>query len=71
MYPYKHYTIKLLVNNLKGTQLVCKGKKEKRKRILRADQLGSTLQLSARTVGIERGPEFVQDTCSIAFLRDM
>jgi hypothetical protein len=71
MNPYKHYIIKLVVNNLKGTRLVCKGKREKRKTNLRADQLGSTWLLSARTVGTERGPEFVQDTCSIAFLGDM
>jgi hypothetical protein len=71
MHPYKHYTIKLLVNNLKGKRLVCKRKRKKRKRILRADQLGSTWLLSARTAGTELGPEFVQDTCSIAFLGDM
>lgn len=71
MNPYKHYTLKLLVNNLKGTQLVCKEKREKRKRNLRADQRGSTWLLSARTIGTEGGPEFVEGTCSIAFLGDM
>jgi hypothetical protein len=71
MNPYNHYTVKLLVNNIKGTRLVCKEKREKRKIILRADQSGSTWLLSAKTIGTERGPEFVQGTCSIAFLGDM
>jgi hypothetical protein len=50
---------------------MCKGKIEKRNRILRGDQSSSTWLLSARTVGTEGGTKFVQDTCSIAFLGEM